>query len=83
MPVVFLNDLDAFTIIRCQRVVVFGAFEEVPTLRFKSRCQVKLTNSQIGLWPVRQLDEQQRMPGPVTRRLMQALADQGVQETEL
>ncbi len=43
-----------------------------------SECFV--TNSQIGLWPVRSIGEQVYTVGPVTRRLMSALADRGVSE---
>jgi 4-amino-4-deoxychorismate lyase len=39
-----------------------------------------LTNSQIGLWPVRSIGEQIYTVGPVTRSLMSALVDQGVSE---
>ena len=35
--------------------------------------ELLLCNSLIGLWPVRQFDAQSRVPGPVTRRLQQAL----------
>ncbi len=35
--------------------------------------ELMLCNSLIGLWPVRQLDERQLAPGPLTRRLQQAL----------
>lgn len=35
--------------------------------------ELLLCNSLIGLWPVRQLDTHRLVPGPVTRRLQQAL----------
>lgn len=35
--------------------------------------ELLLCNSLIGLWPVRQLDTHRLMPGPMTRRLQQAL----------
>lgn len=35
--------------------------------------ELLLCNSLIGLWPVRQLDTRSLVPGPVTRRLQQAL----------
>lgn len=35
--------------------------------------EIFLTNAIIGIWPVRQLDQQLFEPGPVTRRLMDAV----------
>lgn len=40
--------------------------------------ELLLCNSLIGLWPVRQLDTRPCVPGPVTRRLQQALEPQHV-----
>lgn len=46
--------------------------------------EVFVTNSQIGLWPVAAIDGQGYVvPGPVTARLMAALAAQGVDECAL
>jgi 4-amino-4-deoxychorismate lyase len=35
--------------------------------------EVFLTNTRIGIWPVRELDSRALVPGPVTRRLQQLL----------
>jgi 4-amino-4-deoxychorismate lyase len=35
--------------------------------------EIFLTNAVIGIWPVRQLDQQRFAPGAVTRRLMDAV----------
>ena len=35
--------------------------------------EIFLTNAIIGIWPVRQLDQQRFAPGAVTRRLMDAV----------
>ena len=39
-----------------------------------------LTNSQFGIWPIRQLEDSQLSIGDTTRRLMDQLARSGVQE---
>ena len=39
-----------------------------------------VTNSQIGLWPIRRIGEQPYAPGELTRLLMQRLATVGVKE---
>ncbi len=44
--------------------------------------EIFLTNSQIGLWPVRALDDAVYHLGPVTRRLMRGLAERGVSECD-
>jgi 4-amino-4-deoxychorismate lyase len=36
--------------------------------------EVFLTNARVGIWPVRSLDSRALTPGPVTRRLQEALA---------
>ncbi|MCC5856819.1 MAG: aminodeoxychorismate lyase [Ectothiorhodospiraceae bacterium] len=36
-----------------------------------------LTNSLIGIWPIRMVAERQWRPGPITRRLQQALREDG------
>ena len=42
-----------------------------------------VTNSQIGLWPVRQIDDRSFFPGDPTRELMRRLAAVGVKECAL
>ncbi len=44
--------------------------------------EIFLTNSQIGLWPVRAVDDAVYHLGPVTRRLMRGLAARGVSECD-
>lgn len=39
-----------------------------------------VTNSQIGIWPVRRFEATDFVPGPWTRKLMQRLATIGVEE---
>ncbi|ULQ46258.1 aminodeoxychorismate lyase [Flagellatimonas centrodinii] len=47
----------------------------VPASALSAAEEVFITNSLIGIWPVRQVDDHRYVaPGPVTRRLMQALA---------
>jgi len=43
-------------------------------------CEVFLSNSLIGIWPVKQFEDQSFDVGPVTRQIMAALAKQGVTE---
>jgi 4-amino-4-deoxychorismate lyase len=43
-------------------------------------CEVFLSNSLIGIWPVKQFEDQSFNVGPVTRQIMAALAKQGVTE---
>ena len=43
-------------------------------------CEVFLSNSLIGIWPVKQFEDQSFKVGPVTRQIMAALAKQGVTE---
>jgi 4-amino-4-deoxychorismate lyase len=43
-------------------------------------CEVFLSNSLIGIWPVKQFEEHSFNVGPVTRLIMAALAKQGVTE---
>lgn len=45
--------------------------------------EVFLSNSQIGVVPVRRIDEQQFEPGNVTRTVMASLADAGIAECAL
>ncbi len=49
---------------------------EEPVLRERllSADEVFVTNSLIGIWPVRAVDTQQFLPGPVTRHLQHALS---------
>ena len=44
--------------------------------------EIFLTNSLIGIWPVRALGEWRAEPGPITRRLQTALAELRGQRTE-
>lgn len=44
--------------------------------------EIFLTNSLIGIWPVRALGEWKAEPGPITRRLQKALADLRGRRTE-
>ena len=45
--------------------------------------EVFVTNSQIGLWPVRACGKLRWQPGPVTRRLMAGLEKAGISECRL
>jgi 4-amino-4-deoxychorismate lyase len=45
--------------------------------------EVFVTNSQIGLWPVRACGKLRWRPGPVTRRLMAGLEQAGISECRL
>ena len=45
--------------------------------------EVFVTNSLIGLWPVKAIDNQLLKPGVITRSIMGALAEAGVQECEV
>ena len=44
--------------------------------------EVFVTNSLIGLWPVRELEDRRWQPGPVTLGLMRTLVEWGVEECE-
>ncbi|RMF99261.1 MAG: aminodeoxychorismate lyase [Gammaproteobacteria bacterium] len=52
----------------------------VDDAQLESADELFLTNSQFGIWPVRQLGGRTLSSGPLTRALMQALADEGVEE---
>ena len=51
---------------------------DMQELELASECFV--CNSQIGLWPVRSIDAAVYPVGPVTRKLLRALAELGVSE---
>jgi 4-amino-4-deoxychorismate lyase len=59
--------------IECREVVI-GPDE------FLGANEIFVTNSRIGIWPVVRLESTHYEIGPVTRRLMAALADIGVTE---
>ena len=42
--------------------------------------EIFMTNSNIGIWPVAAIEAQRVAIGPITRKLMSALASQGVIE---
>lgn len=48
--------------------------QPVPRERVLSADELFVTNSLIGIWPVRAVDQQQFLPGPVTRELQHALS---------
>ena len=54
--------------------------ENVPRAALRNADELFVSNSQIGIWPIRRIEDQAFTVGPVTRNLMSALADAGVGE---
>ncbi len=58
--------------------------EPIPISTFKECREVFLSNSQIGIWPVRRCGTRSyAAPGPTTQRVMKLLANSGIDECRL
>ena len=55
-------------------------FDDVPRESLAAADEIFVTNSLIGIWPISRIESREVMIGPVTRALMTALADAGVEE---
>jgi 4-amino-4-deoxychorismate lyase len=65
---------------QARRCNIDGQECEVDARTLRGAQEIFLTNSLIGIWPVRQIAEQVMEIGPVTRRLMSELSTVGVTE---
>ncbi len=65
---------------RAQRIGLQWRLDDVQRDALTRADEVFVTNSQIGLWPVRRVDDRTFPVGPVTRHLMNELVDAGVSE---
>jgi len=54
--------------------------QPVPLKALGDATEVFVSNALIGLWPVRRLGERELLPGPLSRRLQEALVQRGVHE---
>ncbi|HSD71121.1 MAG TPA: aminodeoxychorismate lyase [Woeseiaceae bacterium] len=60
------------------------AVEQIPVQRLAECHEVFVSNSQIGIWPVRFCGARSyAAPGPTTQRVMNLLADSGIEECRL
>lgn len=65
---------------RAEQIGLQWRTDDVPRDALDNSDELFVTNSLIGLWPVRRIDDHTYPVGPVTRALMAALADAGVSE---
>jgi 4-amino-4-deoxychorismate lyase len=65
---------------RARRIGLQWRVDDVPRDMLANADELFVTNSQIGLWPIRRIDDHDYLVGPVTRALMMELADAGVSE---
>lgn len=65
---------------RASRVGLQCRIGEIPCAAVNDADELFVTNSLIGIWPIRRVDKKTYPVGPITRTLMRELAVAGVSE---